>query len=149
MANVFSPTRDGLQGVADLTRKLQALGKLDDGKALRRCVLAGIKPAKALAIAYIPVGTEPHRLRNGLLVAPGFAKTQIKTKTTINAQKNIASAVLGVTGDAYYAVQFVEMGTRKQRAQPWLRRALTDGRSDGEAALRASLQKDVLKAAAS
>jgi HK97 gp10 family phage protein len=141
-------TRSTLEGVAALTRQLEALGKLDDGKALKRAVAAGIQPAKRAAQATIPVGTKPHRLKSGLLVAPGFAKTQIRTRTSINAAKNVASAVLGVTGDAFYAVQFVEMGTIKMRAQPWLRPALAAGRDEGEAALRASLEKDVLKAAA-
>jgi HK97 gp10 family phage protein len=136
-----------LEGVAQLTRQLQALGKLDDGKALRRAVGAGIKPALRIAQSIIPVGTEPHRTYQGLLVAPGFAKTQLRTITTINAAKNIASGILGVRKAAFYILQYVELGTRFQRAQPWIRRALLEGRDDGEAALRASLQKDVLKAA--
>jgi HK97 gp10 family phage protein len=136
-----------LEGVAALTRQLQTLGKLDDGKALKRAVKAGITPALKIAQAIIPIGTEPHRTYQGLLVAPGFAKTQLRTISTINSAKNIASGILGVRKAAYYILQYVELGTRFQRAQPWIRRALLEGRDEGEQALRASLAADVEKAA--
>jgi HK97 gp10 family phage protein len=147
-----------LEGVAQLTRQLQALGKLDDGKALKRCVKAGINVALARAIETCPVGTEIHRLGlskrlksigiKGNTVGPGFAKASLRTISTINAQKNIASGLLGVRKAAYYVLQFVELGTRYQKAQPFLRNALLTTRDEVETKLRESLQKDVLKAAA-
>jgi HK97 gp10 family phage protein len=140
-------TRSSLEGVAALTKQLIALGKLDDGKAMRAAITAGIGPAKKLAQAYIPVGTKPHRLRNGLLVAPGFARSQIATRVSLNPAKNVATARLGVLAPAFYAVKFVELGTRFQPPQPWLRRALADGREEGEAKLRESLRRSVEKAA--
>lgn len=144
-------TRPTLDGVAALTRQLIALGKLDDGKALKAAVKAGMQPVYKRARATIPVGSIPHRLAAAYgkqLVNSGFAQQSLRTISTINAQKNIASCVLGVRKAAFYILNFVELGTRYQRAQPWIRRALFDGRSDGEEALRASLQKAVLKAAA-
>lgn len=139
-------TRHTLEGVADLTKQLEALGKLGDGKALRSAVRNGIKPAFDRAQQLIPVGTEPHRTYRGLLVAPGFAETQIRRATTLNAEKNIASAVLTTTKEGYYAVNFVEVGTRYQQAQPWLRRGFSETRDQCEEKLRASLQKSVLRA---
>jgi HK97 gp10 family phage protein len=140
-------SRSTLEGVAQLTRQLEALGKLEDGKPLRAAVKAGINEALKRAQSYIPVGTRPHRLANGLLVAPGFAKSQLRTVATLNKEKNVASGVLGVRKAAFYILQFVELGTRFQHPQPWIRRALNDAREDAEAALRAVLAKAVDKAA--
>lgn len=135
-----------LEGVADLTKQLASLGKLGDGKALRACVRAGIGPAFDRAVQLIPVGTEPHRTYRGLLVAPGFAETQVRRATTINSDKNIASAVLTTTKEGYYAVNFVEVGTRYQAAQSWLRRGFAETRDACEEKLRASLANSVDRA---
>lgn len=146
----MAATRSSLEGVAQLTRQLIALGKLDDGKVLRGAVAAGMAPAKKRFLATMAVGTEPHRLSatyGKLLVAPGYAHQHVKLITTINGQKNIASAVLGVTKEAFYIVNFVELGTRYQAAQPQLRRALSESRSDGEEALRDYFGRAVEKAA--
>jgi len=143
----MAATRSTLEGVAALTKQLIALGKLDDGKALKMAVRAAMKPALARAKANIPVGTEPHRLRSGLLVAPGYAQSTLKIGVTINGDKNIASAVMSTGKGAYYAVKFVEFGTRKQAANPWFRRAFYDSRNDAEQALKDSLQRAVDRAA--
>ena len=139
-----------LEGVAALTRQLKELGSLEDGKALRRAVRAGIKPAQKRAISLIPKGTVPHRLYNGLLVAPGYAATAIRSISTINSAKNIASGILGVRKGAYYAVNFITFGifgTRRKAANPWLQNALLDSRNECEEAFRESLRKSVEKAA--
>jgi HK97 gp10 family phage protein len=147
-----------LEGVAQLTRQLIALQKFDDGKALKRCVRAGINKARDVWEQTIPVGKDVHRIAlnkklkkagiKGLIVTPGFAKENIRVIATINAQKNIASGLLSVRKAAFYVLQFVELGTRFQKAQPTLRNALLSARDDAERALRDSLQADVLKAAA-
>jgi HK97 gp10 family phage protein len=136
-----------LEGVAALTRQLQALGKLEDGKALRSAVKAGIAPALKYARTIVPVGTKPFRTYQGLLVNAGFLKTQLRTISTINSAKNIASGILGVRKAGYYGVKFVEFGTRKMSAQPWIRRALLEARAQCEEAFRASIAKSVDKAA--
>ena len=140
-------TRSTLEGVAQLTKQLQALGKLDDGKPLRAATRAGMKFAFNRALATMPVGTEPHRTYDGLLVAPGYAKTTLRIITTLNQQKNIGSAIMTVNKRAYYEVLFVEFGTRYQPAQPWFRRSFFDARNDAENAFRQVLEAAVLKAA--
>jgi HK97 gp10 family phage protein len=139
-------TRSSLEGVAALTKQLNQLSSLEEGRALRRAVKAGIKPALKRAQELIAVGTEPHRLTNGLLVAPGYAKAALRTISTINSAKNIASGILGVRKLAFYALQFLEMGTRFMAAQPWIRRALLESRSDCEEAFRASIAASIEKA---
>jgi HK97 gp10 family phage protein len=146
-----------LEGVAQLTRQLQALGSLDDGKALQRCVRAGIKQALPIAIAACPVGHDLHRLAikkrlkvqgiKGNTVGPGFAKANVRVIATLDKSKTSASGLLGVRKAAFYVLQYVELGTRFQRAQPWLRNAFLQARDAMEEALKASLAADVEKAA--
>ncbi|HXI99565.1 MAG TPA: HK97-gp10 family putative phage morphogenesis protein [Gemmatimonadaceae bacterium] len=143
----MAATRSTLEGVAALTKQLIALGKLDDGKALKMAVRAGIKETLKAAQAIAPVGTVPHRTYRGLLVAPGFSKSQLKIISTINSAKNIASGILSVSKQAYYVLQYWELGTRKQPAHPFLRQALSNARGNSESALRSSLERAVDRAA--
>lgn len=143
-------TRSKLEGVAELTKQLIALGKLDNGAALKLAVRAGMKPVLEAAKRNIPVGTVPHRLAatyGKLLVAPGYAQSVLTINTSINKAKNIASATVGEKPPGFYS-KFAELGTRYRQATPWLRRALTDNREAAEDALRAALQRAVLRAAA-
>ncbi len=146
-----------LEGVAALTRQLKALGSLDDGKALKRCVNAGVRQALPVAIAGCPVGHDLHRLAikkrlkvqgiKGNTVGPGFAKANVRTISVLAKNKQSADGLLGVRKAAFYVLQYVELGTRFQRAQPWLRNAFTSSRDGMEEALKNSLAKDVDKAA--
>ncbi len=146
-----------IEGVAALTRQLNALTSLEEGKGLKRCVKSGINEVLKRAEEIIPVGTALHRLKvskrqrkagvAGQTVGPGFAKASLRTISTINSDKNIASGILSVRKAAFYAVLFVEFGTHKMRAQPWLRRSLLEARDKAEDALKHSLQVSIDKAA--
>lgn len=139
-----------LEGVSQLVKQLQALGALEDGKVLKAAVTDAIQPALERAHSIVPVGTEAHRLakRYGYsLESPGFARDHIKTVTTINRSKTVASAILGVSKAAFYIVQFVQRGTRYQRPQPWLDRALEETRAQCESRLRDYLAAAVARIA--
>ena len=141
----FTGTRKGLEGVAQLTRQLNALQKLEDGKAIRAAVKAGMTPVYKAAQQKIPVGTVAHRTFKGRLVAPGFAKRSLQLVTTLSSDKQKATAIIGVRGEAFYAIQFVEMGTSKMAAQPWLRPAFYDTREEQESAVATSLRNTIDK----
>lgn len=128
-------------------RRLQALGKLEDGHALRLAVRAGIKPAQARVTALIPEGVDAHRTYKGRLVAPGFAKRNIRAITVLSKDKQACKALLGVRKEAFYAVEFVERGTSKMGAKPWLRPGFEQTLDAQTSAVAASLQKSVEKAA--
>lgn len=139
-----------MSGVAALTKQLIALGKMDDGKVLRDAVRTGMKPALARAKATIPVGKKPHRLGAKFgkqLVNSGYAQSTLRVITTINDQKNIASAIMSTRSSAFYAPQFVELGTRYQSAHPWLRPAFMSSRTDMEDGIKSTLQKWIEKTA--
>lgn len=145
--SVFTGTRKGLEGVAQLSRQLDALGKLEDGKAIRTAVKAGMTPAFKAAQQNIPIGTVAHRTYKGRLVAPGFAKRSLRLVTTLSSDKQKATAIIGVLGEAFYAIQFVEMGTSKMAAQPWLRPSFYNTREEQESALADSLKRTIEKLA--
>ena len=137
-----------IEGLALLTKQLNALASLEEGQALKRAVRAGIKQALLRAQQVIPVGHLAHRTYKGLLVAPGFARDSLRIISTINPEKNIASGILGVRKEAFYVVQFIELGTRFYPGEPWIRRALEEARSDCEAEFVASIARSIERAAA-
>lgn len=132
-----------LQGVGELTLKLKKLGGLEDGKIIAKVVRRAIRPAEARARALIPVGKVSHRTYKGKMVQPGFAKKSVRSIVFLSKDKKTASAILGVRKEAFYAVNFVEIGTAKMAAQPWLRPAFRQTRAQQEAELRAGLKQFV------
>jgi HK97 gp10 family phage protein len=145
MAEVTQGSR--LEGVAQLTRQLKELGKLDDGKALRDSTREGMRPAFRAAQQAIPVGTKEHRTYKGRLVGPGFAKRNLKLVVSLSKDKQRATAMIGVTSEAFYAVQFVELGTSRQAAQPWLRPAFYGTKQNQIGGIEKGLRKAIEKAA--
>lgn len=143
MAEGFTFKVDGL---AALTVQLTELGKLDDGKALRSAARAGVKPIFTQAKANIPKSPDSVKTYKGRLVGPGFASRNIRTITQIKPAEGIARASVGVRDEAFYAVRFVEQGTKKQRAQHWLTEASEQTIGKQIEAVEASLQKTIDKA---
>ncbi|WP_133164203.1 HK97-gp10 family putative phage morphogenesis protein [Solimonas fluminis] len=136
-----------LDGVAQLMRQLEELGLAANGKALRAAVRAGSRPVVKRAKQLIPEGADAHRTYRGRLVTPGFAKRSIRTVTKLSRDKQKASVAIGVRAEAFYATQFVELGTSRQAPQPWLRPAMEQTQQEQLAALGDSLKKTIEKAA--
>lgn len=112
-----------LEGVRELTGKLTELGAKLAGKELRGTAKAALEIAEHKARATMPQGTQPHYTYRGRLVSPGYALSTLHIETVLNKKRGAAVAILGVGREAFYAVQFQELGTRFQQAQPWLRPA--------------------------
>lgn len=138
-----------LQGFAELTRKLRELGGLEDGKAIRASVRAGMGPALKEARSRAPVAPEGYygRSYKGRLITSGFLKRNLKIAAFISKDKQAATAMLGPIKEAYYGTQFVERGTRYQKAQPWLAPSLAASSQQGLDALANSLRKWIIKTA--
>lgn len=134
-----------LEGVAELDRLLGLLPKAIQAKVLRKAVRAGIRPAEKRAKATVPVGTQAHRLRKGRIVSPGFAKRSIRVVTKADRTGQRVSAALGVRRDAFYAVQFVERGTSRHPARPWLRKAFDETLQAQQRELAGKLRDEILK----
>jgi len=111
-------------GFDELSQKLNTLSDPKEmGKALRSTVRNAMNDVKKVAAGLIPVGIDAHRTYKGRLVTPGFAKRSLKVVSTLDKRRGSASAILGVSSEAFYAIQFVELGTYKMAAKPWLRPA--------------------------
>jgi len=136
-----------LLGAAFLIKKLQALGALDGGQIIRAAIRVGMNEAKKLAAQKIHVGKRMHRTYKGRLVAPGFGQRSLRVVVTQKTDSGLPAALLGVRKEAYYQSQFLERGTSKMRAYPWLRSAFYNSQDAQKRAIVAYLQKRLLKIA--
>ncbi len=111
-------------GFDALAKKLQTLSNAAEiGKVLKSVVHRAMVDTKKTAASLIPEGTVAHKTYKGRLVTPGFAKRSLRVVSRLDKKRGAAYAVLGVLAEAFYAIQFVELGTSKMPAQPWLRPA--------------------------
>jgi len=110
-----------LEGVAELTGQLTELGARLAARELRGTVKAALQKAEHRARSRIPIGNEPHKTYRGRLVSPGYAVSTLHIEVKLNKRTGTVSASLGVGREAFYAVQFIELGTSKIQANPWLR----------------------------
>lgn len=136
-----------LQGVAELLKQLEAIGQAAADKALRAAVRAGARAVVKEARARIPVGKVAHYTYKRRVVSPGFAKRSIRAVVVLSKDKQKASASIGVRNEAFYATQFVELGTATAPAHPWLRPALESSSDEQVKLMAESLRKSILKAA--
>lgn len=136
-----------LEGVAALTKQLEELGNAVKGKALRAAVRAGGNVVKKAAQARAPVGTKMHKTYKGRLVAPGFTQRSVRVVTRLDKTGEKASAAIGVRREAFYALQFIELGTSTIPAAPWLRPAHASTQGQQLQALSASMKRSVERAA--
>lgn len=116
----------GFEGFESLGLKLKTLTDPKQiGPTLKSAVRSGMAEPLKKARQLIPVGVDAHQTIKGRTVAPGFARRSIRVISKIDRKSGgqRAYALLGVRKEAFYAVQFVELGTSKMPAQPWLRPA--------------------------
>lgn len=109
-----------IDGIKELERKLKQLSNLEQGKVIRAGVNAGGTALIKQARQRIPRGSVPHKTYKGRWVAPGFAARSIHKKTRLARDKKSASTIIGVKQEAFYAVQFLELGTSVHPKRPWL-----------------------------
>lgn len=134
-----------LEGVPELTAKLTELGVKLAARELRGTVKDALEIAEHRARATMPQGSEPHETYRGRLVSPGYALTTLHIETRLNKQTGAAEALLGVGREAFYAVQFVELGTAHTPAQPWLRPSFEGAENEMLKQIRTSLAQRVEK----
>lgn len=118
------------EGFRELSKQLVQLAELDRGKVLRQSARLAVKPVETDAKNRIPVNDRDYLKKSykGNVIYPGFAKDNIAIKILLSKDRQAAWALVGVKPEAFYAVDFVERGTSKQAAQPWLRPAFRKNR---------------------
>ena len=132
-----------LTGVKDLTGKITEMGAKFAAKELRGTVKDALEEAEHVARARIPQGTVPHKTYKGRLVSPGFALATLHIETFVDKARGKAVALLGVAREAFYAALFVELGTSKQNAQPWLQPSFEQSKEPMLQRLAGSLRERV------
>lgn len=111
-------------GFDELSGKLAALSNdREVAHLLRDSVRAALTDVVRDARQRIRVGTVPHKTYKGRVVKPGFAKKSIRLFVSIHRSNQRVDGVVGVRSEAFYALQFLELGTSRMAARPWLRPA--------------------------
>lgn len=141
-------TRTTFSGFDELARKLHTLSDPKEiGKTLKTGVKAAMREPQQKARAMIPAGVDAHFTYLKRLVAPGFARRSIRVISKVMKGGAAAFALLGVRKEAYYAVQYVELGTAKMAAQPWLRPAFAASKDPMVRALGKDINNWILSVA--
>lgn len=133
-----------VEGLKELSERLNALDKAMAAKALRQSVQNATLPATRAMKLAAPVGTVAHRTYRKRLVAPGFLKRSIRAISFIKGGK--ASALIGVKREAFYGVQFVDRGTVKMNPRPWFKSVFEAQRDAMEKRLAEQLRAKIEKA---
>ena len=124
-----------ISGYRELSQQLKAMGSAVGGQALKSAAFASMKPAQEAAQAAAPQANPPYgpyatrstpldpypkKTYKGRRVAPGFTSRSIALKATLSRARDFVKVMLGVRREAFYAVQFIELGTSKIPKRPWL-----------------------------
>ncbi len=136
-----------LTGAKELARLLKQMPDKMRGQVLRQAVRAASKPAMSRARALVPVNKIEalHKTYKGRVVAPGFAQRSITAVTEVGKSKLTSWVRIGVKREAFYATQFVELGTSHQAKQPWLGPAFEASQSEMLSAIVSHIRKFIAK----
>jgi len=137
-----------VKGLKDLERKLNKLQHNVRGKALRNATNQAMLPVLRSARTYAPVGTEPHKTYKGRWVFPGHLQRSVRRRSRLSRDKNAAYSMVGVKPEAFYGVQFVEIGTKyiSGNKHKWLRPAMQDNQRAILRLLKEKLKHQIDKA---
>lgn len=135
-------------GLQELSQQLRALGETVAARNLKGAAKDAMEPTESAARASVPVGSEIHKTYKGRTVTPGFAQRSIRRAAfAMRGAKNVVRAVVGVAREAFYAVAFLERGTSKMPAQPWLVPAFEQTQAQVLNRFRASLRERLARIA--
>ena len=134
-----------VKGLAELDRKLNKLSAEMAAKSLRQSTGIAAQAIVDEARVRIPEGSQGHVTYKGRWVEGGFAKQSIAKRTRL--EDGVAIAQVGVRQEAFYAVQFVELGTTKMSPRPWLVPALEAAQDKSIDRLKTALERKIKKLA--
>ncbi len=142
-----------IQGLADLMAKLKELASpQQQATTLRAAVRVAMNKVKSKAEANIaklsPGKASMHKTYKGRLVAAGFAARNVRVKVVLSKDKEAAFARVGVAPEAYYALQFHELGTALIPKNPWLVPAFESSQAQVIDDIRETLAKRIKRIAA-
>jgi HK97 gp10 family phage protein len=146
-----------IEGLQELDRQLRALPERVAGNALATAVSAGARVIRNEAIARAPVDTGA--LKSQIFIKRLRSSSQSEKTSLIgvrgglakyaNTKKNIRSGKAGQTyktdGKTFYW-KFIELGTSKMPAKPFLRPAFDTKEQDAVSAITEKLDQRIQKA---
>lgn len=153
----------GIEGLAELEKAFKDLTNMSSSEwkstlnAAVRKPMTAVKKKAEMNIRVISPGKTPlHRTYLGRMVSSGFASRSlvIVVRVLARARAPRAFALLGVRREAFYAIQFFELGTPALGipATPWLAPALESSTSTAlrevGAAMRQRIERIARKRAA-
>lgn len=124
-----------ITGYKELSRHVVGLKYAVSGSQLRNAGRYAMQAAKEQAEQGAPMGDPPYgpyttrstpldpypkKTYKGRLVTPGFSRRSIKLAVKLLGNGTAVRVALGVAREAFYAVQFIELGTSKIAKRPWL-----------------------------
>lgn len=136
-----------IEGLKELSRALKELDPRKQQRAIRNAASAAMLPVMKEARNRVPQGDRAHKTYKGRWVAPGFASRNIKRSSKTSRDKMRFTASVGVSREAFYATQFVELGTTYISAIPWLRPAYESNRKNVENLFKKKLREQIIKQA--
>lgn len=146
-------------GYRELSRQLKRMADAPRGKALRSAAMTAMLPALRAAQAAAPQGNPPYQYRGGSfdpypirtykgnLRLPGFTSRSVARKSKLSRDKNHVRVLLGVKPEAFYATQFIELGTSRIPKRPWLEPSFRQSIGAVDSRFRFALKRLIDKAA--
>lgn len=131
-----------IEGLRELSKQLDNLGKQLGTKTLRNAARGAMAPTHKKIKALTPVGKRSHRTYKGRLVAPGFLKRSIGLGSRI--KKGIVTASISAKPEAFYGM-FLVIGTKKIPAKDFFFRIFANDRAGIESRLVSELKKRIAK----
>ena len=132
-----------VEGLKQLSKQLSTLGPKVGSKFLRSALMSAALPVVKSAKANVPIGNESHKTHKGRIVAPGFAARNVAKKSALSRDKRTAYVSIGVKREAFYAVNFLELGTKHIPKRPWLTKALQKEQFNVIRRFKATLKKKI------
>lgn len=136
-----------IEGLKELSDQLSRLGSKVGGKALRSAAMRATLPVVKAAKSSAPVGVKPHKTYKGRLVSPGFLSRSVARKSRLSKDKRNAYVFIGVKPEAFYGLQFLELGTSRIPKRPWLTRVFESNQKQVIDRFKGILRENIAKAA--
>lgn len=129
-----------------LMAQLRALDDVASESTLRQAAVAGAREIFDEAKTRAPVGARGYE-RKGTKIYPGFLRDHmlIAYDKDLSVAARIASYIVTWSKDAFYG-RFVEHGTSKMAADPFLRPAFDAKREDADRAIAEVIDRKVKEA---
>ncbi len=119
-----------VDGLIDIEKALRNMGELAGGEELQKALGSAAKVIQGKAKDGIHVAVAPYETYSGRKVSPGWLKSQLVTKRVNRSQHTAQTIVCFKNSFDAFFWRFLEFGTSKMRARPFLRKAFEAAKED-------------------